>query len=652
MHSYISKAVVACLIVAAVDARRLDLGKRSQSVTTRVSTDSAAGASWFEYEKHQLTQDALEGLRARSSEPKVADLIAFDTSPDLQPGECRTFPGDNSWPSESEWSDLNDLLDGSLIRTVPIAAPCYNDWGVYNKEQCDAITNQFSNPYLHESDPTSTMWPIWQGRSCLPTDDPDGTCTLGAYPVYAVNVTNVAQIQTALNFARNKNLRFVIKNTGHCFLGKSNGAGALSVWTHNLRDIEFLPDYQSSGGGYRGTALKVGAGVTVREVYEAAHRHGVSALGGICESVGFAGGYITGGGHTPLSGLYGMASDQALAFEVVTADGRFVTASESSHPDLYWALRGGGGSTYGVVTSVIVRVHPKVHSVMSTFKFETSPSLSNETFFAGIKAYLEHFVPFTDAGTYSYFFVFFKNSTYSFQMQPFFAPNHTIESFNRLTKPLFDRWEELGIKITPNTTVYEEFLPAYMDAWSIGTEGGGSVVGGTNSLPSNRLFPRANFVDPAKFNATWDAVAQHMAGGHRIIGYHQAPQNRLGVDNGVSSVWRDVVAFLITGADIPPKATAAQLREAGEEINSMLEPWRKVAPVSEGGGAYLNEANVLEPDWQVNFYGKQYPELLRIKQKWDPKGVFYATTGVGSENWEVRTQEQGLPTQNGRLCRL
>lgn len=199
------------------------------------------------------------------------------------------------------------------------------------------------------------MWPVWQGRSCLPTDDPDGTCSLGAYPVYAVNVSTVGHIQAALSFARRQNLRFVIKNTGHCYLGKSNGAGALSVWMHNLKDIDFLSDYQSSGGSYRGTALKVGAGVTVREVYEAAHRYGVSALGGICESVGYAGGYIAGGGHTPLSGLYGMGADQALAFEVVTADGKFMTASETSNPDLYWALQGGGGSTYGIVTSVIVR---------------------------------------------------------------------------------------------------------------------------------------------------------------------------------------------------------------------------------------------------------------------------------------------------------
>ncbi|KAK7998793.1 FAD/FMN-containing isoamyl alcohol oxidase-like protein MreA [Apiospora marii] len=649
MHTRIVKAVAFSLVLSLVDARRVDLGKRSGAAITRVTADSVAGAPWFEYEKHQLVQDS----------------IALDSGPRLQAGECRTFPGDSSWPSESDWSDLNDLLNGALIQTVPVAAPCYKDWGVYNKEQCDVIRVNFSNPYFQRIQ-HRPCGQSGKGGPVSRPDDPDGICSLGGYPVYAVNVSTVGHIQAALTFARRKNLRFVIKNTGHCYLGKSNGAGALSVWMHNLKDIEFLPDYQSDGGSYRGTALKVGAGVTVREVYEAAHRYGVSALGGICESVGFAGGYVAGGGHTPLSGLYGMAADQALAFEVVTADGEFVTASETSNPDLYWALQGGGGSTYGVVTSVIVRtsleltersrVHPKIHSVMSTFDFNTSPTLSNETFFAGIQAYLEYFIPFTDAGTYSYFAIVFANGTYTFQMQPFFAPNHTLASFQRLAQPLFDQWAALGIDITPNTTAYDAFLPAYLDNWSMQTEVGASVVGGTNSLPSNRLFPRANFADPARFNATWAAIAQHMAGGHRIIGYHQAPRNRLGVDNGVSSAWRSVVAFLITGADIPAGATAAQLAQAGEEIDAMMGPWRDVAPAGEGGedggGSYLNEANVMEPDWQTSFYGEQYPRLLQIKQKWDPTGVFYATTGVGSEGWELRTEGEGLPTQNGRLCRV
>lgn len=125
------------------------------------------------------------------------------------------------------------------------------------------------------------MWPIWQGRTCMPTQDANETCTLGAYPAYAVNVSSVEQIQRSIAFARTHNLRLVIKNTGHCYLGKSGGAGALSVWTHNLKDIAVVSQYQSAE--YTGPALRVGAGVTVREVYTAAYENGYVITGGICE---------------------------------------------------------------------------------------------------------------------------------------------------------------------------------------------------------------------------------------------------------------------------------------------------------------------------------------------------------------------------------
>jgi FAD/FMN-containing dehydrogenase len=115
----------------------------------------------------------------------------------------------------------------------------------------------------------------------MPTQEANDTCTLGAYPVYAVNISSVEQIQQTIAYARTHNLRLVIKNTGHCYLGKSGGAGALSVWTHNLKDIELVSEY--SNANYTGPAFRVGAGVTVREIYEAAHSHGYVVPGGICE---------------------------------------------------------------------------------------------------------------------------------------------------------------------------------------------------------------------------------------------------------------------------------------------------------------------------------------------------------------------------------
>jgi hypothetical protein len=126
------------------------------------------------------------------------------------------------------------------------------------------------------------MWPLFQGRTCMPTSNPqNATCTLGGYPNYSVNVSSVAHIQLGLNFARNNNLRLVIKNTGHDYIGKSSGAGALNIWTHNLKEIQFFPDYK--GKGWKGPVFKAGAGVQGFEILEKARDYNVTVLSGTCE---------------------------------------------------------------------------------------------------------------------------------------------------------------------------------------------------------------------------------------------------------------------------------------------------------------------------------------------------------------------------------
>ena len=125
------------------------------------------------------------------------------------------------------------------------------------------------------------MSPLYQGQTCLPQNAAEGTCDIGGYPSYTVKVDNVAQVQLAINFARSLNLRLVVHNTGHDFLGKSTGFGALSVWTHNLKTLEFVEEYQTKS--YSGPAFKLGAGIQVGELYDAATEHDVTAVGGKCK---------------------------------------------------------------------------------------------------------------------------------------------------------------------------------------------------------------------------------------------------------------------------------------------------------------------------------------------------------------------------------
>lgn len=132
------------------------------------------------------------------------------------------------------------------------------------------------------------------------------------------------------------------RNTGHDFGGRSVGAGSLSVWTHHLKDFEFLPEYRM--GPYKGMAVRYGSGLEAWELYNymAEYNFSVPAAGG--RTVGANGGWFALGGHGNLASFYGLGCDQALEIHAVTADGRYVVANPYENEDLFYALRGGGGS--------------------------------------------------------------------------------------------------------------------------------------------------------------------------------------------------------------------------------------------------------------------------------------------------------------------
>lgn len=357
-----------------------------------------------------------------------------------------------------------------------------------------------------------------------------------------------------------------------------------------------------------------------------------------------------------MSGLHGMGADAALAFQVVTADGRFVTASATSNSDLFWALRGGGGSTFGIVTSVIVKAFPQTDVSVSSWVLGNSTDgtqvVSRADFFQALRIFWEMFPTMTSARTYSFFFIFNTNGQLTMDMRNFFAPTHTPASLDKLLSPFFAAVKDLGVPLVKaqNTTYYSTFLPAYMQAWG----NNNFPMGTATSIPGNRLLPRSLWDNATNFERLWNTTVAHIEAGRHFGIYHQAPRNPQGVDNAISSAWRNCQSFFITHSpSFAENANSTTIREANRVlVEDNLGPWRKVAPASEGGGSYLNEAAVDEPLWKEDFYGEQYARLVELKKKYDPTGVFYATTGIGSDEWELRGQHLGVTTQNGRLCRV
>lgn len=134
------------------------------------------------------------------------------------------------------------------------------------------------------------------------------------------------------------------------------------------------------------------------EALAAAKELGLALVTGECPTVGLAGGYTQGGGHSALSTSFGLAADNTLQFEVITADGQFVIASRTVNEDLYWALSGGGGGNYGVVYSLTVQAHPDAYIGGAIIDI-SSTGISNDTYYTAVEAFLSELSAIIDAGS-------------------------------------------------------------------------------------------------------------------------------------------------------------------------------------------------------------------------------------------------------------
>jgi len=132
----------------------------------------------------------------------------------------------------------------------------------------------------------------------------------------------------------------VHRNTGHDFLGRNTGGGALQIWVHRLKAFEFLPEV--SIGEYSGKAAKVGAALEQYELFPPMEQNNITLLAPGSSTVGAFGGYMQGGGFSYITSKFGLMADQVLSLQVVTPDGRFVHADPEENEDLFWAIRGGG----------------------------------------------------------------------------------------------------------------------------------------------------------------------------------------------------------------------------------------------------------------------------------------------------------------------
>ncbi|KAG5982709.1 hypothetical protein E4U55_001499 [Claviceps digitariae] len=551
--------------------------------------------------------------------------VAVDSTQD-SPANCRVLPGDPTWPSKSDWYAFNSSVDGQLIATKPLGSPCHDP--KYDETACAAVQKQWMLPQFHIQSSSSIMSPFFANQSCDPFTPRKRPCTLGNYVSYAVNATSSAHVAKTIVFARKHNIRITVRHTGHDYFGRSTAAGGLAIWVHALKQADIV-DWADEV--YTGQALQAGAGVLGVEAIEAANAKNLVVITGECPSVGLAGGFTQGGGHSALSTSFGMAADQVLKYEVVTADGRTVEASPKTNRDLYWALSGGGGGTFGVVTSITVRAYPGgsvgggflAFNLQSTTRDKFDQAVSK--FHAQLPAMIDHGVSLS-----------YVLTSAAFQIGSITAFNSTGEFVrDTVMGPFMKVLSDLAIPAWSSFTTlsYRDHYDRYMGPLPNGHLAVSAFQFGGRLIPRSTVQKNNPSLQAALRNVTTQGVIAVGTASSWAAPPHTP-------SNAVFPAWRKALIQLQLVTPWDPTDWAKMLADQKRMTNEFVPQFAAITP---GSGAYLNEADTNEPHWQETFFGANYKALLATKKKWDPQNVFYVFKGVGSEAWTVDV--------DGRMCR-
>ncbi|KAJ0332175.1 hypothetical protein COL5a_001879 [Colletotrichum fioriniae] len=300
-----------------------------------------------------------------------------------------------------------------------------------------------------------------------------------------------------------------------------------------------------SGKVIPGDAITAAAGAKMVDVYATASQHNRAVVGGGGKTVS-QGGFVTGGGHSILAPHYGLAADNVLQMEVVTPGGDLITVNEDQNADLFWAMRGGGGSTFGVLTSVTVKTHPEKKLTMVLFMAFTVPeapfTLDLATWAASQLPYL------SDSGLSGYLMAT-VNST-----PPIPIPGlpervaglmgKTIildtqdtakinEIFRPLNKTIQERWPG-QVNLLVLTQPYDSFAAWYAENFDDG-QAGGSIYLISRFLDkktlTNDLDALKSALEPILLNDGW-------LGTYLVAGKGVNEAKPRGGGNSVHPVWR------------------------------------------------------------------------------------------------------------------
>lgn len=567
----------------------------------------------------------------------------------VSPVTDRVRPSDPGWPSKEAWRRLNHAVDGNLI---PVDFPVNACLSSSDGADCRAFFANVKNPYYIGDSPGVTQTLGWV----------DAWTTKPS--VYAVAARNADHIAAAVNFARENNLRLVVKGGGHSYQGTSNAPDSLLIWTRRMQDVAITPDFVPQGcrtihAPQR--AVTVGSGTIWLQAYDAVTtKAGAYVQGGGCTTVGVAG-LIQSGGFGSFSKHYGMAGAGLLEAEVVTADGKVRIANACTNPDLFWALKGGGGGTFGVVSKLTLRVRdlPELAGGADFVVKASSDDAYRRLIRYFVGFYREalfndhwgeqvHFSP-DNKLKISMVHVGLDTGQSKKIWQPFFdwlaqsSAAYTIESKPVIGSMPFRHWWDVDWRKNHHHNVFKADARSGAspgNVWWNGDSGQvGWVVWGFESL----WMPASLIEDDSQeklANALFAASRISEGELHFNKGLAGAPSEAIEAakDTAMNPAVCGAFALAIVADGQGPaypgvsghEPDIAKGRKAANAVHRGMTELRAVVG---NGGAYVSESNFFESDFQHSYWGNNCLRLAEIKRRYDPGDLFFVHNGIGSEGW-------------------
>ncbi len=409
-------------------------------------------------------------------------------------------------------------------------------------------------------------------------------------PAAVIRVANAGDVMRAVRYAREGGLAVAIRGGGHSAPGFGTCDGGVVIDLSKLRGVRVDP---------RAKTARAEGGATWGDFNAATHAFGLATTGGIISTTGIAG-LTLGGGIGYLTRGLGLSLDNLISADVVTADGKMVIASERDNPDLFWALRGGGGN-FGVCTSLEYKLHPVQNVYWGPMFYEIKETANVLRFFRDyIKTAPEQMGAFP-----------------AFQIAPplpFIPENRHGDMFCAMIACWAGDPEEGERRFKP-----------FHDVAEVKAEMVGPVPYPAINAAFDGLFPKGirqywkgNFVK----ELSDEAIAEHVKHGPKAPNV-SSTMHLYPIDGACHRVAADATAFGHRDANFAMVVLASSNDSSQDEANKkwVRDYSKAIAPFSEAGG-YVNFMDEDDDKRVKANYGANYGRLASIKRKFDPDNVF------------------------------